>query len=1098
MKAYQAHLKEHPINRQVEISCGLQFAVGSSYTARTIPISELVEAYQRGDVNRAHERVYPDTPVKFFVDIDRKDEFAEDNWDLFLRRAINCFSRCCNLSSDYADWTLVQTIYEDGSKFSVHMICNDGSMFKNATSVGRLIQQNMSMDEIREFHLDCGIYKSTMQLRVPGSAKWIAGQPDRVAIIVGPITNKHCTYLDYCRALISQRPSVGIRMVEVPGDSQEVIRFNEPVLNDEPRDQYVRLVLAKLEENPLNQALMVEGVGRGANVLTFRVPNLTAWRTCHCGVGCSIFYRTLVDVFVVTCLNEKCSAGQFEEGATPFAAHTLQQWRYMLWLHDHGLDRADMIIYTTGNQTFGHYDMTAGEFFAKHRLVFNCGKCDFCLDSDMELPPHFCDFWLSPRDNMLMTLETYEFLRNVTSKGDSGAEDRLAIYFNFYVCRSQVGDCFFVRGPSGLMPVKAHGIAASFARFQYDVEAKSKRDEDPKYVAKPFWPAYCQHRFGLRTFDSHNDGPLDFRPRSGLNMLPPKAVDSNKARLAFLQLDRPDQLWLLEMFDMYLEMAVAFESDSVQAEAKRCLRRWILDCLFSVAEHINICPIFVSSQGGQGKSTLGFLMQQILGPELSCNPAAKQFFADKFNKGTNGFVFLDEITLDHESAERLKEAITAPIIREEAKMQNARTVPSRRRIFGTSNRDRLPALAKYGNDRRFLVLRFLNVSTLDEKGIFEFECEACQLVDDCGDEIPCGHCIHGHAEWASKFYTHILSGVGNKFCEGSYFLPFVGALKLMHEQFRDTDFFRCPLQTVMPMTRAALEMQELSHSLVRQFIDFVSDRGYHSTMGAPVHFSGNRPPTVQFLIDAITKYASAKALEKPEWEEWVSMSQLYFEFQQWCAEQGITPTKVTSKENFLAELKVLHSLFFNSELKIENKICRALIFKSENAREEPDWKATSRMDSNVKCINMSKVPWNPPKSTAPVLRKSATLIRSDANLVMEEPIVIAPPRFRSPENTLLQMEAAEYQRPSILARAMEIGFHFGGSDAQDGFDPGFIRTSNLPDIQDLSDAEQDRRAGLHDVRAKKRFRAAAAAGIDAEAEVSDRSESEGGLMDDSD
>ena len=469
---------------------------------------------------------------------------------------------------------------------------------------------------------------------------------------------------------------------------------------------------------------------------------------------------------------------------------------------------------------------------------------------------------------------------------------------------------------------------------------------------------------------------------------------------------------------------------------------------------------------------------QVLGPSLSGSPSSKIFFESPFNYGTNGFVFLDELKMNAASADRFKEALTAPNLREEAKGANFRTVPSRRSFLAASNNVEMPALAKFGHDRRFLALRILSRDELDKLGLFRYECGECFEVDQYGDEIPCGHVMEKHADWAFKFYTHILTGSRDKrFFQGDFFFPFIGMLKELYDMLSPT--WKLPLQATMPMTKAAVEMQQKGQSLTIQWMEHCIKRGYHSHFGGPLNYNHNKPPTVVFRETDIAEMARIGPVMEARWLRWATISQLHFEFLQWHETEGIRCAP-TSKEHFEQELKMMHRDYMGYEIATQAFTCRALKYTAQYG-QEPDWKGTMRPDMQIECLDMGEQPWQraqvAPEPRA-ALRASAPLLRSET----ENQLPFSPEPV---ESTLGQMEYARFHnedRP-ILSNLMALAGddevarfpHYGGED------------------EDVDEDEQDRRAAAEDEKNRKR-RKAQPLYIDGEADESDREDSDSDLL----
>ena len=191
-KSFEDHLKDHPINPMVTGAFAFQYTQhnnGRNY--RCLPLALVHDAYVRGDINFLHEMFLSDVKVKPFFDIDIKKEHEffppPENRQGFLNRAIGHLSDALGLSSDHEDWTVIETGYEDGSKVSFHLVCNDGTAFRNFREFHFWTHKHPLMWDVFGFDTT-----PMQQLRIAGSSKWEVGKPKRPAVIRGVDHARRC------------------------------------------------------------------------------------------------------------------------------------------------------------------------------------------------------------------------------------------------------------------------------------------------------------------------------------------------------------------------------------------------------------------------------------------------------------------------------------------------------------------------------------------------------------------------------------------------------------------------------------------------------------------------------------------------------------------------------------------------------------------------------------------------------------------------------------------------------------------------------------------------------------------------------------------
>jgi len=1041
----------------------------TSYRWRTLPYSLLHDAFVRGDTNYVHEVFLDWMPVKPFWDVDMpKADYHESFLNTFIQR----ISRDLDFSSDREDYAIMQTLYPaDVDKVSFHIVLNDGSYFQSAQMFGRYISgRNLNVDLL---HIDMNVYRSSGSMRCPGSSKWVRGKPAYPLLVHG-IFHKDCSYSQYTRCLAQVVPTVGGRLFRMEGFEAEVAKARRGLQMSVRRESAIGSVLAIIQQDPRNDDIDLQPTNQAnvpANVEEQTSAYMSFSLDCHgygiCSHSLSCIYRPDSEVLMIRCGQGVC--GDQVVGVTDFASQMLRESRYMDFLARHNLDRPDFLL-TGTRRDVGYFGLTEQEFWAKVRQQIGACKdanCAFCTHPDARVPAEVCSFFVSERNPTMCSLEAFDWLK-AEYPGDMR---KLVTYCNFTFCIK--GSKIWQRKIDQFEEVSKQDATVVFAPLMYDVWSPptSKKamqlylltGEGGKVTRKPFFEYWMKDKF-TRRFDSVTQGVLDFSAGSQFNQINQLGVDMNQAVVEYEQCSDAEKNMLGAVWDAYKDMLTALEEGEVKRKAKLYVERFIFESIFRFAEMKHGNLVLMSETGGQGKTSLGDLVCMILGKNHSMSFSGDEFFAEVFNKGTNGFIQWDEAVISKKDSEKLKARMTAETISIREMRRDRQEQPNRTSFLISSNRQYLPFLSGPGMDRRVEVLAVPDIAELDELGIFSYQCMYCEA----DDENVCGHSFLSHSQWIQILRRHIISYSGTKEARGEkFFLPFVGMLKKLYNsrQNQYAEYYSNNLDFDKPKTSAGDKTREKCADLAVKFMTACFRRGFTSEMNddPPRHFYNQPILFPEYQVEVYERELSDPNKVR-RWTRFVSRSQLYFAFKIWCHSENV---KALTHELFEADLRRYYKKLLRGPVPELSKPCLKLEYQKDNLGEYKWTPVKNPQYPDVPCFDFGAKPWDQvdvPQRNSSVPKRAALLRSASMAAISPENSLSNGPMLADTRQALMFSNANPRMGFADLYNA------FADEDARDGFDPGLERTRRVRE-QDLSDVDEDHQdlvAAREDEQSKRR------------------------------
>ena len=500
---------------------------------------------------------------------------------------------------------------------------------------------------------------------------------------------------------------------------------------------------------------------------------------------------------------ERCSVVRI--GMTTETARRLKWKKTFMWIVTHNLDRIDFPIFDV---EWGGYSYSPREFYCQMDPEFDF---DNTYTTHSEAGVVSGSYLL---DN--------EFVEDLL---ETGEKDLLVRYLNLFVTRCDATKKkFWMRNVGGgFLALDQNDIQNGiFAMLKYQVEVT--KGQQITLISKPFFPYWNSHE-KRRVFVKA--GPQGFLPNSGrldnmLNTLRPKVVDTNAAEAFYLQLNEGEREFLRTVFDRMLY--VFTKNEESQEACAQFLDQWIGRVLFRVGEATQVVVVLDSQGGATGKSSLAELMSKILGTHMVHGTKMMTFFKEKFNSEFNvPLIVMDDVEKNdvvnasksvamrkqqQDIGSDMKRWVTSSHVWLQEKFgSNSKAERKISNLLITGNDVDIPGVNAHGTERRFLMLRPLNV---EEQDIY-FSGEGafiCQCRDDGTD---CGHSFKSHAEfWRTIVHHAILDDKRQQF-----FLEFAGMLYIRHKAWYAME--PRSLFEFLPTTGRVLAQQELQSSEVEQW-----------------------------------------------------------------------------------------------------------------------------------------------------------------------------------------------------------------------------------------------------------------------------------------
>ena len=1056
----------------------------------------LIDNFHTAAVNQypifGHEMIKGSCKAYFDLDLPVSTEHITDyGRERLIRRAINHLSQKCGFDSDWDEWIILACPYEGhpqkANKFSAHLIYQEYK-FADPIILKKWLDSKIDWQYCAtEFGFDPQVYSNNQNFRLPGGSRFVALTDHRVILPHPPRhypllffhPRKHISevsYAEYNRALVTTVSNCR-REIHVEGQTQELSR----IAQDHPRHGETepgRVILAiqegtlncdadffQVRDSPDHDPLRINPYVR-----MFHLKGYDGFRDCrHSSEDVLVHYFPSAGAFQIFC--EECPAPIWG-GVDQRSMRYLREMEMIRFLRDLDLDRCDF-LFPGSDRSCGHFALTEEDLWHKIRETRRqeirsnhfVGP-DYIMEwiaSDDPIPVHTINGMEEPimipflqGGRTVYDPDVVKFLCDIFPI-ESDDFTLIISYINCFACCVADG-CYFLRT---IGEVK-EGHLKSFMRPttipKWTQPKPTKKNPLPDWIQgkQQLFEVWNNHAKRL-TFTTSYHGPLTFGVNSQLNLLSPVAYDLVECLRIYDGLDMPTQMMLLEAYRKLINMYVYLEEDAtVQDEMRHTFHRFHNAALFGFDKPKGLAIALVSVDGGQGKSWGGEMIGELIGTDYYKGFSGNDWNADKFNK-VNGLNVLNEIEFRNEKeANLLKGLITAQDFHDRVMFKMPVAIKNLSSYWISTNTKGIAGLAIPGMDRRAMVVELKPTAFYDENQVLKYSCLFC---DD-----ECAHNILNHADLMALLRDNIFKSATAK-------AGFVGMLYRYFEDQRveHSETWAQPLGTFCPQTKAGEVLRIANQSSTQRFIMKCIERGSHFS-------PRNQPPvTSSFKTVYLTKGQTQRLSEEsvnmdqaPGWETKVAVPTLYAAYRWFCQNSGIHAARLSD---------------FKSEFNV---------FVSKNIQHEPlqldvmdtfqhEWSKDMGGSLKWSIVNNPVVKqevwvigggWGPrmesfqagrtkKKQRVNKLRSGSfnALFTNRPTLASPPPVIPAYARVYG-SGSLLEVDSQPEDHLGVLAMCME--------DAQDGFDPGYARTSvvELDDIEDES--EQDRRAALHDNRPRKR------------------------------
>lgn len=1034
------------------------------------------EAMQRGEVQNLFELLLD--KVKAFFDLDfslanRPDLASPQAQAQFISSAIGHLSRHCGFSSDVSDWSVQQTLHED--KFSVHLVLNDNTHFANCAQLkAHLIACNV---DFAKYGIDTHVY-ATAQLRALGSGKEWDAANFKPKLLRG-INHANITFPEFASGLVQFIP-LGSRLLEVdmPQPQGRMRQVADLSLMQEEIEEIVK-ALGEIYQQELDPIADVSAKSILENTfLCFDVDSLVSCQ-CDKGRGAKIIADIRPHRKVLRLQRKVFCCREATIGYTVRSALYLDMLAQLDFYRVHGLDNLSTSIYDHPNACY------RGAGF------FETSPQEICLKLGVEMPERWTYFYI-PDSGNLVDEQFFKFVRDdrpglfnpnasdrdVNFKDCELTKKRLNSYMALFACCVQQTNNWYIRSKIGIIPQKKASVQTEMFGVCHYEEMRTKGRGDDKeiiFVQKPYWSFFEKSSVYLKA--GLTMGAYDPLNKEVISLTPPKQVDVRKAMMLFLNLSEGDKACLRALWATYLKMAVLHEIEETRSRMKDFLERWVMTVMFDTFKAAMMMVIFMSTGGGQGKSSLGHFICSFLGYELSMTGATvAAVLKGTTNKGSNGFIFFDEMK-DGDAIDELKEAITAPMVRVRYLYENPYMEKSKRILMGCTNHRFIASVNPSGRkDRRFFILYWVDVEQMEimENGkFFNYVCEHCPVRRNrFGEALPCSkHGFVDHSSFMDRFHTLITNKPveeENLYTNGPLFEAFVGMLYSGYLEKKAG--WRGTLQSEMPVTKATEECQTKVQTLAGKYIEACNQRKFHW------HPSQSPSEKTIWVIEKTMANLQFEQMrsQKPVWIQYVPRATLYQNFCQWVKASG---SHKIAENVFLDQLDEIcrsrngYSIYDKDRFKMVQ--CENLIYSRDGGEMFPSFKNNNDHAFDHPVIDMHTGPW----IKAPLRRSESVVLEPSPPQSLSSAEAVAPvpePPRRLAESTTRGVILSARERAEEQARYEEemelreqnreraaLGRIYDEADAQDGFDIGFKRAREGVDeevdhdLQDQMAMEED-------------------------------------------
>ena len=1005
-------------------------------------------------------------PVKPVFDVDLKDASLVNNPAAkrqFLNRLIGHLSRRCGYSSNIEDWAIMECFYPD--RVSFHLVLN-----ANVHYASNVIQGHHMRScgvEFREYYIDRNIYNTNAQLRAIGSGKWDSNAYNPFLLMGVPHSEMTSEKLERC---LAQKISGNSRLIDVDHLSQ--IQQFAPNYDDED----VQQIISWLEKIYGQSELDVSAKRSIRNGIRFEVDNLICCEKEHRGAiviaDCRDHRKTLRIQCKEYC--KECSMGYTEK-----SDQYQKQLQMLTWMDKNGFCRLDMCIYDNPDPNFRSFGF------------FELSPAELCEKAGVDMPEEWVYFYADRKRGNLVDPAFFDFVRDSFGDNYSPTDttykrttELLCSYMTLFVASVRTTDDWYVRTKKGIVPNKKSSVKDEiFGSCCYIVYQTKGRGEDKEVipVEKPFFPVF--EKKGNHCVAGISSGPLDVLSETGICNTPPKQVDARKAMMNFLKLDAANSTFLKQLWKYYLKMLVAYEPEELREKTAEFFEDWVLSVMFDSFTATQICVVLMSAGGGQGKSSMGNFICSFLGSSLSTmGLSANNFFKTNFTGGTNNFIFLDEIFLDHAAADRMKEAITCSTVKIEFKNKNSYQEPNRRNFFATTNKDFVLGVNAFGRERRFFCLKLYDIqqyNEMDEGEFFKWDCPVCpKSRDRFGEYVPClEHSFSDHGSFILQFHNNITHQTKEKkLVNGPFFDHFAGMLFMKYLEKKDKNSGMLSARLVL--TTATQEVQKKVETHAGKFMEFCNERKYHwSPAESPFRLNSHWYfPTADILRDGVLAESDkewlkwvdlpnkkdrpvpshlgwakvvqvGKIRETPAmWIRWVPKHNIYQRYVEWASQNNLVKV---SEGVFLDQLEEVSRSRRGVSLSKTYQLvsCEKLTWKTSGGGMNPTFTNSNDPASSVSCFDMGTGPWV--KKDVLDGRQSFNLRRSNSAVEGLQDLSRGPalnlsdiiPRNMLNESTRGYVETERERHERLLVERLEerrdrvaVRRAFDEADARDGFE----------------------------------------------------------------
>jgi hypothetical protein len=472
----------------------------------------------------------------------------------------------------------------------------------------------------------------------------------------------------------------------------------------------------------------------------------------------------------------------------------------------------------------------------------------------------------------------------------------------------------------------------------------------------PFYPIFKQK--AKSTYDKSNAAGFDLAPGRPLNIGPVRAVDLELCLEKWNMAPVAVRNCLLALQKAYLRMLVFSEPEHIQPGDKhrdkvaQLLNRWTMQVVFDPFSSTQVILLLMSKTGGQGKSTLGYILAEILGLSMSTIRKAADVLRNRFSPNS-GFIFLDEVSITTEAdAEALKALITARVSTKEKKFKDAETTTAFVNVMATTNKSVVKMVNPNGNDRRMFALSLPSAEEFDtDPTLFNYICPQCfpdklPIYDECGVQILCEHSFVNHASFVQLLYTLILNVDAKKV--GTCFEEYVGMMYTLYQtQKAKHDWDHKPFSQCLIVTAATKALQGISESLAAKFMHDCVERGYTWCPGV---YPTSQPTVLILREKDWVRLDNASVIT---WEKEVTIASLYYAFCEWCKSQHHT---IQAQQWFVQDLEAYSRAVRQISLMDtkSTQMCGKMVYKTEYGQSRATWMNQGSAEFKAPCFDMGK------------------------------------------------------------------------------------------------------------------------------------------------